>query len=408
MPLADQLGPVPERLRRYPLDGLAVGRRLDYQVGAELEAGRRELQRVLPLRPASTPSCAGLVPAFKRGGAGPRLGARASRTARAPGPSPPPGTQRPGAVPRPGRGRAHPPQGRARLPQPDAQPVRRPRRRLHPVAARAGPRPRSSASCCSTPTSRPGPASTPPTRPSSGTWSTARTGPCARASSGACPRAPTPAAGSPPWRSRASTSAATSSTAWERPRSRGPPATGRGRRHGRAHCRRRWDVVVVGLGALGSAAAWALARAGAGCWGWSSSSSGTTGGRRTTTPASSAAPTTRPATCAWPAWPTTPGPSWSGRRASGWWSTTGGLDLFPAGSAIPPGPYRASLEACGVPYQWLDAAEVMRRWPAFRARRRRPRPLAGRRRHRPGRPRHPAACSAWPPATAPPCSTRPR
>jgi hypothetical protein len=46
--------------------------------------------------------------------------------------------------------------------------------------------------------------------------------------------------------------------------------------------------------------------------------------------------------------------------------TTGGLDLFPAGSAIPPGPYRASLEACGVPYQWLDAAEVMRRWPAFR------------------------------------------
>ena len=46
--------------------------------------------------------------------------------------------------------------------------------------------------------------------------------------------------------------------------------------------------------------------------------------------------------------------------------TTGGLDLFPAGSAIPPGPYRASLEACGVPYQWLDAAEVMRRWPAFK------------------------------------------
>ena len=46
--------------------------------------------------------------------------------------------------------------------------------------------------------------------------------------------------------------------------------------------------------------------------------------------------------------------------------TTGGLDLFPAGAAIPPGPYRSSLEACGVPYQWLDAAEVMRRWPTFR------------------------------------------
>jgi sarcosine oxidase len=46
--------------------------------------------------------------------------------------------------------------------------------------------------------------------------------------------------------------------------------------------------------------------------------------------------------------------------------TTGGLDLFPANSAIPPEPYRSSLEACGVPYAWLDAAEVMGRWPAFR------------------------------------------
>jgi sarcosine oxidase len=45
---------------------------------------------------------------------------------------------------------------------------------------------------------------------------------------------------------------------------------------------------------------------------------------------------------------------------------TGGLDLFPPGAAIRPGPYRASLDACGVPYRWLDAAEVMRRWPAFR------------------------------------------
>jgi sarcosine oxidase len=45
---------------------------------------------------------------------------------------------------------------------------------------------------------------------------------------------------------------------------------------------------------------------------------------------------------------------------------TGGLDLFPPGAAIPPGPYRASLEACGVPHRWLDGAEVMRRWPAFR------------------------------------------
>jgi sarcosine oxidase len=45
---------------------------------------------------------------------------------------------------------------------------------------------------------------------------------------------------------------------------------------------------------------------------------------------------------------------------------TGGLDLFPPGAAIPPGDYLASLDACGVPYQWLDAAEVRRRWPVFR------------------------------------------
>ena len=34
VPLADQLGPVPERLRRYPLQELRAGRRLDYRVGA--------------------------------------------------------------------------------------------------------------------------------------------------------------------------------------------------------------------------------------------------------------------------------------------------------------------------------------------------------------------------------------
>jgi Rieske 2Fe-2S family protein len=34
VPLADQLGPVPERLRRYPLEALWVGRRLAYQVAA--------------------------------------------------------------------------------------------------------------------------------------------------------------------------------------------------------------------------------------------------------------------------------------------------------------------------------------------------------------------------------------
>ena len=45
---------------------------------------------------------------------------------------------------------------------------------------------------------------------------------------------------------------------------------------------------------------------------------------------------------------------------------TGGIDLFPAGGAIPMDPYVAALEAVGRPYEVLDAAETMRRYPPFR------------------------------------------
>ena len=44
---------------------------------------------------------------------------------------------------------------------------------------------------------------------------------------------------------------------------------------------------------------------------------------------------------------------------------TGGVDLFPPGAAIDPGSYRTSLDEVGVPYEWIDGAEVRRRWPAF-------------------------------------------
>jgi sarcosine oxidase len=130
--------------------------------------------------------------------------------------------------------------------------------------------------------------------------------------------------------------------------------------------RRDWDVVVVGLGALGSAAAWALARAGARVLGLEQFELGHHRGashdhariirRSYHTPGY-----VRLAGLAYGAWA-----ELEGEAEERLVVTTGGLDLFPAGSAIPPGPYRASLEACGVPYQWLDAAEVMRRWPAFR------------------------------------------
>jgi sarcosine oxidase len=129
---------------------------------------------------------------------------------------------------------------------------------------------------------------------------------------------------------------------------------------------RDWDAVVVGLGALGSAAAWALARAGVSVLGLEQFELGHARGashdhariirRSYHTPGY-----VRLAGLAYRAWAQLEAEA--GERLL---LRTGGLDLFPAGAAIPPGPYRASLEACGVPYRWLDAAEVMRRWPAFR------------------------------------------
>ncbi len=44
----------------------------------------------------------------------------------------------------------------------------------------------------------------------------------------------------------------------------------------------------------------------------------------------------------------------------------GGLDLFPAGGAIPLADYAGSLEAEGVPFELLDAGELARRFPPFR------------------------------------------
>jgi sarcosine oxidase len=45
---------------------------------------------------------------------------------------------------------------------------------------------------------------------------------------------------------------------------------------------------------------------------------------------------------------------------------TGGLDFAHPESAIPLSNYSASMDAAGVPYEKLDADEIMRRWPPFR------------------------------------------
>jgi len=45
---------------------------------------------------------------------------------------------------------------------------------------------------------------------------------------------------------------------------------------------------------------------------------------------------------------------------------TGGLDLWPEGAAIPMSDYTESMRACGVEFEELDAPETMRRWPQWR------------------------------------------
>lgn len=45
---------------------------------------------------------------------------------------------------------------------------------------------------------------------------------------------------------------------------------------------------------------------------------------------------------------------------------TGGLDLWPGVSAIPTEDYTRSMGVNDVPFERLDAAEIMRRWPQFR------------------------------------------
>ena len=47
---------------------------------------------------------------------------------------------------------------------------------------------------------------------------------------------------------------------------------------------------------------------------------------------------------------------------------TGGLDFWPAGSPFVMADYTGSMDAAGVAYERLSAAETMRRWPQFRLR----------------------------------------
>ena len=127
----------------------------------------------------------------------------------------------------------------------------------------------------------------------------------------------------------------------------------------------RVDVVVVGLGGLGSATAWQLARRGARVVGLEQFELGHLRGashdtsrilrRSYHTPAY-----VRLASEAYRDWALV-------EAASGESLVTlmGGLDLFPPGAAISAADYVSSMRAEGVPFEELDRGQVASRWPAL-------------------------------------------
>lgn len=128
-----------------------------------------------------------------------------------------------------------------------------------------------------------------------------------------------------------------------------------------------FEYVVVGLGGLGSAAAYRLARrAGTAVLGLEQFELGHDRGasqdhsriirRSYHTPAY-----VRLAAHAYRAWEDLEADA--GERLI---VRTGGLDLWPQDAAIPMSDYAESMRACGVAFEQLDAGETMRRWPQWR------------------------------------------
>jgi sarcosine oxidase len=125
------------------------------------------------------------------------------------------------------------------------------------------------------------------------------------------------------------------------------------------------DVVVVGLGGLGSAAAYWLARRGVPVLGLEQFELGHVRGAshdhsRIIRRSYHTRAYVELAAQAYDAWHAV-----ERDDGSEIVTVTGGIDLFPPGAAIDSHSYTSSLDAAGVAYEWLDGAEVRRRWPAF-------------------------------------------
>lgn len=129
---------------------------------------------------------------------------------------------------------------------------------------------------------------------------------------------------------------------------------------------RDWDVVVVGLGAIGSAAAhWAASRPGTRVLGleqfeFDHANGASRDHSRIIRLSYHRRDYVRLARRAYACWAEVE--SASGSRII---TKTGGIDLYPVGGSTDQGDYTGSLAAEAVPFERLDAAETMRRWPQW-------------------------------------------
>ena len=126
------------------------------------------------------------------------------------------------------------------------------------------------------------------------------------------------------------------------------------------------DVIVLGLGGLGSAAAYWLARSGASVIGLERFALGHDRGAsqdhsRIIRLSYHDPAYVRLAQAAYDSWAEA-----SAESGAQLVIETGGIDIFPAEGAFDRAAYMAAMDACGVPYERLDGAEAMRRFPELR------------------------------------------
>ena len=129
---------------------------------------------------------------------------------------------------------------------------------------------------------------------------------------------------------------------------------------------KEYDVIVLGLGGIGSGAAYWLAKRGARVLGLEQFELGHARGEshdhsRIIRYSYFSPAYVRLAKEAYAAWDALERDA--GERVV---FKTGGLDIRPRDGAIPLEPYAESMRLCGVPFERLDAAEIRRRWAAWR------------------------------------------